>query len=116
MMPTQTPPQRPLVKKITRTGRNGTFTGKVTVHFGHRLEPNPKPNLHRIEHVMREVHVVRGEAEELTYMSPEFFFRADALAEARKMEMIVTTALERMANEPKDEDEPVRSLKIHGYE
>jgi hypothetical protein len=108
---------KPLVKKITRTGPNGSFTGTVTVIFGHRAEPNPVPNIHNKGMIMRDVHIVRGQAEELTYSSPEFFVKDDAVGEARKIEFLVTKALEKMASEPKEEKEPVNvTLKTLGYE
>jgi hypothetical protein len=109
--------QKPLVKKITRTGPNGTFTGSVTVIFGHRAEPNPVANIHNKGMIMRDVHIVQGQAEELTYVSPEFFVKDDAVGEARKIETLVTAALHKMANEPKEKLEPINvTLKTLGYE
>jgi hypothetical protein len=109
--------QKPLVKKITKTGPNGSFTGTVTVIFAFRVEPNPNPNIHNRGLIMRDVHLVRGQAEELTYVSPEFFLKEDAVSEARKIEILVNAALEKMANEPKEEKEPVNiTLKTLGYE
>jgi hypothetical protein len=110
-------PRKPLVKKITKTGRNGTFTGLVSVFFGHRTEPNPNPNIHNAGMIMRDVHIVRGYAENLTYMSTEFFLKEDAVGEARKIEVLVTAALEKFANEPQQEKEPITAtLKTLGYE
>lgn len=100
---------KPLIKKIQRTGVNGTFTGQVEVWFGHRVEPNP------VE--IREVHIVKGQAEALTYLSPEFYFKEEAIHHARKIESMITLALEKMASEPKREKEPVeQNLKTLGYE
>lgn len=108
---------KPLIKIITRTGRNGTFKGTVTVQFGYRIEPNPNPNIHNAGMIMRDVHQVKGQAEELTYMSPDFFRKEDAVGEARKIEILVTTALEKMASEPKEEKDSIHvTLKTLGYE
>lgn len=105
------------IKKISRTGPNGTFNGEVHVHLGIRMEPNPKPNVHNPELYFRGVHVVTGHAEELTYRSPEFFLVDDAVSQGRKIEILVTAALEKMATEPQREKEPIeQSLKSLGYE
>jgi len=109
--------EKPLVKKITRTGPNGSFTGTVTVMFAIRKEPNPNGNMHNPEKYFRDVHQVKGQAEDFTYASPEFFLKEDAVGEARKIEVLVTSALDKLANEPKTEKEPVnRTLKSLGYE
>lgn len=104
-------------KTIIKTGPNGSFEGSVEIKFNIRKEPT-------VNHIpmtgknlaMRDVHVVRGNAEHETYISPEFYDIKDTVFHANKMEQLVSVQLTKMATAPKEKSSSVKDdLKNLGY-
>lgn len=83
-------------KNLKTEGVNGVFTGSVDVCFNYRSEPinsqNPCDAINK-----KYFHIIKGTAEELTFVSEEFTNPRDAVHFAEKMEVCVMSYLKRMS-------------------
>lgn len=98
-MPTLTLPQRKHMKKtITVTDRNGTFEGYVEVLFNHRSQEEDR-RIPCTESKLKFFHIVKGQADQLSWVSDEFTNKEDSIFQANKMEQLVRKHLSQMATE-----------------
>lgn len=110
------PPKRKSVKKtIMRTGPNGTFEGAVEILFNHRSEDEERP-IPCVERKQKFFHIIRGNADQVTWVSEEFTNKEDAVHLSKTMERHVIEQLEDWANKIQPEKDSVEvSLKNMGY-
>lgn len=102
-------------KTITRTGPNGTFTGKVEILFNQKAKDNERP-IKNVPVPLNFFHIIRGNAEQLSWLSDEFANKDDAVYFAKKMEIKVISELEMMAHQTLPKSDSVeQSLKNLGY-